>query len=159
VNDEVTMFTYTFTGVVVLVLFTICVLLLFFLLLRSKRRQEYKDDKHTDKRIEERYATLEYWLITKPVHLHDEKCAHILSKLANSSKVPPKHAESTETFPADDLSCTSQEGAECPICLSEFSPNQIASWSMNTACQHVFHHECIKVSLKRNTSASMSSRN
>jgi hypothetical protein len=170
-NDDAAIAMLTFTGVVIFI--TICLLLLLFIfLLRTERcrrwignlfprifhTEDCRDYKHTEKRIEERYVTLEYWLVTKPVHFHDEKCAHILSKFVNSSKVPPKHVESTEAFPADDISCYSQEGAECSICMSKFSPNQIASWSMNMACQHVFHHECIKVSLKRNTSA-MCSRN
>ena len=33
---------------------------------------------------------------------------------------------------------------ECPICMSPMVAGEIVSWSPNQACNHVYHHECIK---------------
>lgn len=43
------------------------------------------------------------------------------------------------------------EERECPVCICPFQIGDIVSWSANTACSHVYHHECIKEWLLRHT--------
>jgi len=43
----------------------------------------------------------------------------------------------------DDSSCRVND-KECPICMSPMVAGEIVSWSPNQACNHVYHHECIK---------------
>lgn len=37
-----------------------------------------------------------------------------------------------------------EEPHQCSICMEEFEPNDLVSWSPSAECEHVFHHACIK---------------
>ena len=51
----------------------------------------------------------------------------------------------------DDDSLFDDNHKECPICMNVFQIDDIVSWSANTQCNHVYHHECIKEWLLRRT--------
>ena len=44
-----------------------------------------------------------------------------------------------------DLETTSKEEGDdgCPVCLSGYQSGDEVSWSTNTACEHLFHKDCI----------------
>jgi len=118
-------------------------------------------------RIQRRYETIEGWMISKRVMRHDDFCAECVHGLATgssgkvSSDLPTSESSChSGASPRDkylfvDLEASSTQSTsntiECPICLDEFKLGQIISYSPNTECNHVFHHECIKEWLLRHT--------
>jgi hypothetical protein len=134
------------TGIGYLLISGLFVLLAFSLLLlvwatwrrRRNHRTSHDDSENptidtdlnmaSDHRIEQRYETIEHWIITKRVILHT---------------IPPHQTENQEqcgtaissSLECEDHSLTNRT-PECPICMSDIKLGQIVSWSSNPQCVH-----------------------
>jgi len=109
-----------------------------------------------------RYYKIESWVVSKEICAHDEICDKVC-RLHSSGIEPPIRKQTLSTIDSADtdledeemavstrspsLSDDSLEGAnsrDCPICFDAFQAGEIASWSADPVCKHVFHHRCIK---------------
>jgi Ring finger domain len=76
-------------------------------------------------------------------------------RLVHTTRIDlPCDTNITEAEEDDDVDVIASDDAdehECPICMSAFKVDDIVSWSANTECTHVYHHECIKEWLLRHT--------
>lgn len=123
------------------------------------------------KTIDSRYDTIEGWLITKRARAHTGACKHATTAecdgdAANKQELPESTTnnhraklclvssyDTADTCDDDDdddslpMSLERGECQECPICMEEFQEGDIVSWSpsLDTSCNHVFHHHCVKV--------------
>ena len=96
--------------------------------------------------------------IQQKLRKHDESCTYAMDHFLPTSKSssnkradqasphkigPSSSYDTAETVLEESLEL---EWKECPICMEDFKPNEIVSWSPDdqTSCQHFFHHECIK---------------
>lgn len=119
---------------------------------RSKKKEESCPDR--------RYETIEGWLISKRVRVHDKCCAKIQKQFCRrygpgSNLGSPKSLQGSESHDSVETPNTEcrgvdeergEGGKECAICMELFSIDDVVSWSPNidASCRHVFHHECIK---------------
>lgn len=101
---------------------------------------------------EERYASIENWLISKPVCRHDAICEEVQAFRAVFKSRPPSSQSLNSMKDIDDNDNDDDDDThkqnlthECSICYETFEEGDIVSWSPNSACEnHVFHHGCIK---------------
>jgi hypothetical protein len=89
---------------------------------------------------------------------HDEACDKIQAAFSSAKKADveegcaPTDISKTQSYDTTDTEQSFElEWSECPICMEDFTADEIISWSPDdqTSCQHFFHHECIKVRLPR----------
>lgn len=128
-----------------------------------------------------RYNNIENWIVSKRIHPHDDLCAKCLglpvlesksdSELKDPEAALSQNRKRSSTEPLFDLEdddesslCSSQNNnsssnessdehhvRECSICFEKLLVNEIASWSPDPDCHHVFHHTCIKEWLLHNS--------
>jgi len=106
----------------------------------------------------ERYASIEAWLVSKPVTAHDAVCDRVRSSkttLRTSSSSGSLSSivlvgDTTAAAAAFSEETDSSTRAECPICFDTIEPGDVVSWSPQPDCGHVFHHMCLKEWLVRN---------
>lgn len=111
-----------------------------------------------------RYYKIESWVVSKQISPHDEVCEKVyqlnaLDKKPRLRKQTVSTVESVDTEEGDEEMASSPANAtpsddsseeeaanerECPICFDTFEVGDVASWSADPACKHVFHHRCIK---------------
>ena len=107
-----------------------------------------------------RYYKIESWVVSKKICAHDEVCEKLcrLSEKPRIRKQTMSTVDSVDTDEGEDEEMGVSNGntsssddsldeaneRECPICFDTFEVDDIASWSADSACKHVFHHRCIK---------------
>jgi Ring finger domain len=102
----------------------------------------------------QRYSDIESWLVTKKALEHDHVCECLQKQGNKQSPLLPldkerSRAVSVETAVTMQDDYSVDGGLECPICMDEITAGCLVSWSVNTNCQHVFHHLCIKEWLRK----------
>ena len=132
-------------------------LCIIFVVIRTLRKryllhlhaQENHDDnlvEATDEKIQRRHETIEGWLITKKILPHDKYCKRC-APLRTEKK---RGLKKNDSFDTDDAFLAELD-RECAVCSDEMELGDIVSWSVNSNCNHCFHHECLKEWLLRNT--------
>lgn len=111
-------------------------------------------------RIQRRYETIEHWIITKKVQLHDSFSDVVVDNFGHhdsnnttidstEDKEPESGMESSSEPKVHSARLDDDEPRECPICMSTLKAGEIVSWSANEKCNHTYHHQCIKEWLLR----------
>jgi Ring finger domain len=102
-------------------------------------------------------------LSSQKARAHDDLCARVCCKDIDNTQYDHQdievghdgRVENDSSVASDhhqDATSTCHDRQECPICMEDFLPGQLVSWSANTSsCQHAFHHVCIKEWLLRNS--------
>eukprot|EP00527_Entomoneis_sp_CCMP2396_P006694 CAMPEP_0198146652 /NCGR_PEP_ID=MMETSP1443-20131203/30557_1 /TAXON_ID=186043 /ORGANISM="Entomoneis sp., Strain CCMP2396" /LENGTH=432 /DNA_ID=CAMNT_0043810687 /DNA_START=125 /DNA_END=1423 /DNA_ORIENTATION=+ len=74
----------------------------------------------------------------------DEEWGLVGEETTEQSNFPSP--SSLEQNHSDTMSSCSESSSriECPICFDDMRPSDVASWSLDPSCKHVFHHACIK---------------
>ena len=107
----------------------------------------------------ERYASIEAWLVSKPVTAHDAVCDRVRSSKTTLRTSSSSGSLSSIVLVGDTTAAaagfseetnSSSSKAECPICFDTIEPGDVVSWSPQPDCGHVFHHMCLKEWLVRN---------
>ena len=121
------------------------------------RRQHHPKSttKISPERIERRYRTIEGWLISKRVVAHGLACQRCAPSTKQSTLQQHTKASTTTIWQGLAQECRAtlselEDGddapKECSICMEAFAVGDIVSWSpTSNSCNHVFHHQCIKV--------------
>eukprot|EP00977_Amphora_coffeiformis_P001199 scaffold244_cov172-Amphora_coffeaeformis.AAC.52 len=111
-----------------------------------------------------RYYKIESWVVSKKICAHDEVCEKVcqLRSLDNKPRLRKQTVSTVDSVDTDgegadeeigvstrsssssDASLEEVNERECPICFDAFRVGDIASWSADPVCKHVFHHRCIK---------------
>jgi hypothetical protein len=85
-------------------------------------------------------ASINLFVVFQRVRAHDDTCEC-------DDKFSKKKADKFQPSESHDTADTEEECNECSICMCNFNANEIVSWSPNAACNHLYHHECIKGAL------------
>lgn len=139
--------------------------------LRHQSQQQAADAVFGGAAKNDRYHKIEGWVVSKQICAHDKLCEQVcqLRELLDTKPRLRKQTTSTvetvdtaEEEEEDDEEMATGGGAgagsvdaseeeeeaddtmECPICFDGFQVGDVASWSADPACKHVFHHRCIK---------------
>jgi len=119
-----------------------------------------------------RYANIESWVVSRTIVSHDHLCTKLKKATAQGRRAmyTKKRTSTVDTVGATDeewgIEESSSEGqvkkdddgenedavstasdsarGECPICFDDLRTGDVASWSLDPSCKHVFHHACIK---------------
>lgn len=158
-------------GVLVLSVFALAINLVLFVptyLVRRRRLQRQRESRAARQlylanaafggaKPEDRYTKIESWVVSKQICAHDELCSKVckIQKLDTKPRLRKQTASTVESAAETEEDeemchpCSSSDGSEsgepeCPICFDTFEVDDVASWSADPACGHVFHHRCIK---------------
>lgn len=81
--------------------------------------------------------------------IEDETSQDIESGTNNTITPPSSCSSPQQQKSTDTLVCCSRSFLECAVCLEGIQVDEVASWSADDGCGHVFHHACIKEWLLR----------
>lgn len=135
--------------VVLSIVFVALVIYIYHMRLHEPRRRRRRSSAPMDKeQRERRYQQIEALLESGRVMDHEE-----CHEQYNESKSTKSIDMDEDSIPFDELTIRpstsydttetqDEQERECSICMAEFALGDVVSWS--NACDHVFHHHCIK---------------